>query len=201
MSKDSKSVENKSKSPKHEGDHEKNALFAIYQDLLNKYPLLINTTQGVLTQGLSVITSQYLDHINKEKSDLSFLESINWTEVITMSTISAVYITPILMIFYSYLNKSKANNVTKLIIDQIIFSPIFTFGIILLRVLILNPSLTFYNMFHHTATVAPKAVRTSWLFWIPLRYFTIKYIPPAYQLLFGNVCAYIWNIILQTILN
>jgi hypothetical protein len=118
-----------------------------------------------------------------------------------MAIISVTYITPVLLLFYKYLEKVKVGgNLGKLFVDQFIFSPIFTSTIIFFRLLLLKPSSP-WILLEDTIKIAPTAVKSAWLFWIPARFFTINFVPPMYQLIFGNIFSYAWNIIFSLLLK
>ena len=104
-------------------DVKKQSLYAIYNDLLVTYPLLVNGTQSSIITGLGVITSQIIIGVKQ----------YDYIEIKIMMFINFIFITPILLIFYKQLSKLSINNMFKLIIDQFVFSPLFTFCILSLR--------------------------------------------------------------------
>jgi Mpv17 / PMP22 family len=126
---------------------------------------------------------------------------VNWREAIIMTMISAAYTTPMLLIFYHFLNKVKSNSLVKLFIDQFIFSPIFTCSIIALRFFLLDSNLTITDVVNLTIKIAPSAMTYCWLFWIPQRYFTLNYVPGMYQVMFGSICGFVWNIIFSMVVG
>ena len=161
-----------------------------YQTLMIKYPFFVNATQSAIISSSSVIVSQLLAGNSK----------IDWSEVRTVALIGSFWITPVLLVFYSKLHRLQLGVLGKLALDQLIFSPIFTLTIISLRLVVLGrvPYNDFTSVLGQTV---PKAVLSSWTFWIPARGFTLLIVPVHLHLLAGNVFSFIWNIILSMLLN
>ena len=197
-------VETRSKRQSKGGDNDekkdksdkKDSLFAKNQSLLDEYPVLINTIQGTILTALSVVTSHIVKGLTKGSPIY-----IDTREVIVMSVIQALWITPVLMWFYSkIINPMPGSNMRKLIIDQIAFSPPFTATIIGLRMFLMGK--TPIDTIPAALYVAfPSAVGSSWLFWLPIRFMTISYIPPIYHLLAGSLFSFVWNVIFSLILG
>lgn len=177
------------------------SLFNNYQNLMIRYPFLMNAIQAGVINGSSVIVSQFLTY--NETLDKEF--HIQWYDVITMSIIAMTLITPILLIFYSQLNKLQIGKMMKLLIDQLIFSPLLTFSIICYRFVLLgyfhNEMQSMNSIFVLAMEITPKAMRSSWLFWIPARFFVLNYVPPMYHLLVGSILSFVWNIVFSMILS
>ena len=161
-----------------------------YQTLMIKYPFFVNATQSAIISSSSVIVSQLLAGNSK----------IDWSEVRTVALIGSFWITPVLLVFYSKLHRLQLGVLGKLALDQLIFSPIFTLTIISLRLVVLGrvPYNDFTSVLGQTV---PKAVLSSWTFWVPARGFTLLIVPVHLHLLAGNVFSFIWNIILSMLLN
>ena len=169
-------------------------LFDSYQDLLDKYPLPVNIIQGAILTGLSVATSNIL------KSSKSGLIQIDYNEILVMVVISSFFITPTLLWFYkNILSKVSGSNTRKLIIDQFAFSPPFNAAIIALRFSLLGSQLS--TIPGSVYQVFPKAMMYAWCFWIPVRFLTLRFIPPMYHILSGSVFAYVWNVIFSLVLS
>ena len=171
-----------------DGDVEKKK--SSYQTLLMKYPFYVNSTQSAIISSSSVVVSQLLAGNSK----------IDWSEVRTVAFIGAFWITPVLLIFYSKLHRLPLGVMGKLALDQLIFSPLFTVTIISLRLIVLGrvPYADFTSVLGQTV---PKAVLSSWTFWVPARGFTLLIVPAHLHLLAGNIFSFIWNIILSMLLN
>jgi hypothetical protein len=164
-----------------------------YQTLLVRYPLLMNALQSGFISSCSVITSQFV-------AGKSF-DEINWIEVRTMCVIAMFFITPTLLAFYGVvLEKLHWGVIGKLIVDQLLFSPLFTAAIITLRFVVLG-EVPLREIPGLVIQIVPKAVFSSWTFWIPARAFTLKFVPPHLHLLTGNMMSFVWNIIFSLLLS
>ena len=163
---------------------------ADYKSLMIRYPFLVNAIQSALISSCSVLVSQYL--AQRSETD--------WSEVRTVAFIGAFWITPVLLLFYSKLQKSSLGVIGKLMLDQLLFSPLFTVSIITARLFLLQrvPMYEFPTILLQTV---PTAVLSSWTFWIPARGFTLLVVPAHLHLLMGSIFSFLWNIILSMLLN
>lgn len=166
----------------------KKTFFAIYNDLLIQYPLLINGIQAATIASLGVIASQLIAGVKE----------IDYVEVQIMAIINFIFMTPVLMWFYKLLQTLPYNVYGKLFLDQAIFSPLFTSGIISLRLYLLGSDINEIPLLVYK--IVPSAMISAWLFWIPVRFIMISFIPPVLQLIVGNAFSFIWNIIFAMIL-
>ena len=88
-----------------------------YSKLMKEFPYIMNATQSAIVACLSSMTSSWL---NKEET--------NWADALLWMVLNVVYITPVLLLFYRWLDSKKCwENWQKVAFDQAIFSPIFTF--------------------------------------------------------------------------
>ena len=161
-----------------------------YKTLLIKYPLILNAIQSAAISSCSVLVSQYL----------AGRSQIDWSEVRTVSFIGAFWITPVLLVFYSRLQRLRLGVLGKLAVDQFLFSPIFTTSIITARMILLR-RVEFSDFPKILMQTVPTAVLSAWTFWIPARGFTLLIVPMHLHLLAGSVFSFIWNIILSMLLN
>jgi len=171
-------------------DVKKQSFYAVYNDLIVTYPLLVNGTQSSIITGLGVITSQIIIGVKQ----------YDYIEIKVMMFINFIFITPILLIFYKQLSKLSINNMFKLIIDQFVFSPLFTFCILSLRLYLLGEN-HIYQIPIEVLKVLPSVMLSAWLYWIPARFITLTYIPPMLQLLVNSGFGFIWNIIFAIVLS
>jgi hypothetical protein len=116
-----------------------------------------------------------------------------------MAIITVFYITPVLLWFYSILRNIHKSVIIQLIIDQFIFSPVFTASIIGLRMYLFGVDVN--TIPGKVLEILPSAQMSAWFFWIPQRFISLSYIPIPLQLLFSNLCSFIWNIIFSIILS
>ncbi|RYH16503.1 hypothetical protein EON65_29965 [archaeon] len=163
--------------------------FDKYNQALVRYPFLINAVQSAVIAALGVMVSQQMNGA----------KHYDWTEVRAMVIINFIFMTPILLAFISYLNNLQASNLTKLAIDQLLFSPPFTAGIIGLRLFLLGTDLS--QVPGIVIKVLPKAMVSSMMFWLPTRFLIMSYVPAQLQLLTGSLGGFVWNVIFSMILS
>ena len=189
-------------------------LFQRYQTLLSSYPVTMNIIQNAVITFFSIITSQWVSFNQHNPShpmafNLSHLieKIVDWNEVYCMTFLSISFITPCIIIFYHFLDKyvDAKGIYKKLFIDQFLFAPVFNFFIIFFRMILLvyvtHQPVDMNDSAMKTLAILPLALKSSWGFWIPQRYFTLNYIPDMYQILFGSLCGFVWNVIFVLILS
>jgi hypothetical protein len=111
-----------------------NSFFSRYQTLLIEYPYISNAIQGAIITAGGVMVSNFI-----QKGDVDF------KEVFSMIIVSATLVTPTLLAFYSFLSKLSIGNFGKLLIDQLIFSPIFTGSIVAYKIIISVTKLSYHS--------------------------------------------------------
>ncbi len=170
-------------------DTKKEGFFAGYNHLLARYPLLINGVQAAVIAGLGVLASQVIVG----------LKAFDWAEVRAMMLINFAFNTPILLAFANFNAQMKASALEKLALDQLIFSPVFTVGIISLRLYLLGTNLG--EIPGVVMAILPRAMKSSWMFWLPTRFLIMTYIPLNLQLLASNLGGFVWNIIFAMLIS
>lgn len=200
---------------------ENNSIFGTYLSLLQRHPFLVNSIQSAsllyklvyfvditnalppsstVLQALGIIISQAITSNRKPESLILDYTWINWSEISVMVTLTLVFITPTLLWFYGLLDRAKLGIVATLIVDQFIFSPIFTAAIIAARFYFLDGTKA-EDIWITVAPVLPNAIVSAWFFWIPQRSITLSFFPPELHLPFGTVCSLVWNVIFALILS
>jgi hypothetical protein len=173
----------------------KETLFSKYMNLMDNYPLVMNTIQGTLIAACSVIVSQYI--ICKEKSNFV----VDTWEVNVMSSIQLAFIAPVLFFYCgNILPLVPFGNAGQLIADQFIFSPIFTSAIVALRLYFYDGKIM-NEIPDVLVKIMPSTMSYCWLFWIPVRLYAIVYIPLKYHLLYAAIMSFFWNIIFSLVLS
>lgn len=174
-------------------DRKKDSLFAKYNDLLTRYPFFVNAIQSGIITAIGVLVSQWVG----AKDGV-----VQWDlrEVSTMVFINVVWITPVLLRFFEFLNKLPRGAIDKLVIDQAIFSPPFTASIIALRYLLFDHG-QLSDVPNFLIKVLPGVQITAWMFWIPTRFLIINYVPASLALLVNNLAALVWNVIFAMMLK
>jgi hypothetical protein len=132
----------------------------------------------------------------------------NWGEVVTMAIVTLTLITPVLMQWFGYLNKSGMPLVPQLLVDQLVFSPILTSTILIWRSVVSNlittqsfDLATVSSLPAEVIPIIPGIMIKSWCFWIPIRLLILKFIPPMHHVVLGSLFSFLWNIILALALK
>lgn len=118
----------------------KDGSFSTYQTLMIDYPILMNIIQSVIISTCSVLVSQYI----------AGNSIIDWGEIYTVQIVAACWITPVLLVFYKQLQKMSFGVIGKLLIDQALFSPIFTASIVTIRLLNFSQMFLYFSSFSIT---------------------------------------------------
>jgi len=163
-----------------------------YAALLEAYPWTILTLQTVLTQVLAkFVVSISITH-----------KPVPAKEYICCILVGSLYINPVLLTFFGFLRRSGLPTYATIAIDQLCFSPCFTFGIIMIsRVLLLMLQSDFNAMAGLWAEVPEIVAKTlavcplAWCFWIPQRALSTSFVPPIYSLPVNQLCSFVWTCI------
>ena len=175
-----------SKYNKSKKKHPVEIAFNRYQDLMILHPIAMNTTQSAVITFFSVILSQWI----------AGMEETNWREVVVAAFVSGCWITPILLVWFNNVAKMSMGTLPKLILDQGIFSPVFTATIVCWRTLLMG------NVpISELPILIPQTIMTSWKFWIPARAVTMIFVPAHLRLISTSVLSFVWNIILAILLR
>jgi hypothetical protein len=86
--------------------------------------------------------------------------TVNWHEVLIGASVAAIWITPVLLIWFDICSKMPFNSMTKLVLDQLCFSPFFTASIVSLRTL-LSGKVPYAELPAHLLVLVPKAGKQS----------------------------------------
>jgi hypothetical protein len=165
------------------------ALGAKYGEYMNTHPFMANGVQGAVLAGMAVLVSQIIT-----KSPM-----FDYRESLIMMIITFLYSTPILLWWNSRLTRTHLKMLPQLIVDQALFSPVFTAGIVAVREALLGTSLSrIPGIVWH---IVPKAMISSWMFWVPAKAAIMMFVPPMYQLLAGNALSFVWTILFAMILK
>jgi len=175
----------------------------LYSALVARYPAFIVTLQTVIIQLAAKAASLWLS--NKAYS--------TWTasDFFVGACTGALYINPILSVWFGFTNQRDLSPISKLALDQLVFSPFFTFGIILFSGLVtgiieggevfmpggaLNISYSSLSpppMVSTAVSLLIKIVPMAWVYWVPMRAVLNRYAPPAHQMLFNSIASFFWT--------
>ena len=113
-----------------------------------------------------------------------------------------------LLNFFAFLRRTKLPAYATIAIDQLCFSPCFTFGIIMLnRVLLLMLQRDLNAMYGLWAEVPGVLATTlsvcpmAWCYWMPQRALSSLFVPPIYSLPVNQLCSFVWTCIFNFILT
>tara|TARA_A100001035_G_scaffold129149_1_gene101574 strand:- start:430 stop:1017 length:588 start_codon:yes stop_codon:yes gene_type:complete len=187
------------KAAREEQEAKESGLMGLYSAWMEANPFLSNQLQAALITAAAVYTSNLI------------AGSDNMVEIMVMTTVSLTFITPILLQYYGALNKIGLSLVPMLILDQGVFSPIFTFGILMWRGIVsevierktIDAGLlvSASSMPAEIISILPGIMTKSWMFWIPIRLMILKFVPLQYHLVLGSAFSFAWQIILALALK
>jgi hypothetical protein len=162
-----------------------------YQSLLMRYPLIINAIQSCVLAAIGVIVSQLL----------TAGEVFDELEIHVMMILNVLFLTPVLYVFYTKVLSAVDHFglLVTLLVDQLLFSPLFTASIMILRLWMRGSDKT--SIVSEVLGLLPNTMLSSWCFWIPARFIILKFVPIPLQMLVGNVFALMWNVIFAMIVN
>jgi len=165
-----------------------------YTSLLGRYPLVVLTLQTAVVQVASRLTVGLIDGSTR----------LSLIDLLVTLMVGCVYINPMLMIFFGFIQTDRLSPLFKVLLDQVIFSPCFTFGLILFGDLlrcILEGGCKVESIL---TKIAPKVMQSTagvipiaWLFWVPQRAFSQRFVPPIYQLPFNQFSSFWWTVLFQ----
>lgn len=162
-----------------------------YFRLLKSHPVLVNTTQSILIAWLASITTNLV----LTNQGLPSVE-----DYVIQAVVQGLYITPSVGAFMGWIQQQKVSAVFKVALDQFVFSPFFTFGIVLAFKLLYtlyadlgadvssNWEAIILEVFR--GTVKTQAV--AWLFWLPQRTISTLFVPDLLALPFNTLCSFFW---------
>ena len=180
---------------------EKKVMFS-YNTLMTRYPMLMNEAQSGIISASAVACSNIIS-----------AEEVDHWEISVMVIVTLTFITPIITSYYSRLGKMNLPLLQSIVLDQLIFSPVFTTGIIMYRAIVLDvlsgsilPSglLDVGDIGRRAGQVIPiipSIMMKSWGYWIPIRLLILKFVPPMYHVVIGSACSFVWQIIMAMALK
>ena len=94
------------------------------------------------------------------------------------------------------MEKLQVSTLSKLIVDQLLFSPLFTVLIVAYKIILMSSmKISMNELLDKLVVIVPSACKASWMFWIPQRYFTLTFIPTHFHVIFGSLCSFFWQIL------
>ena len=182
-----------------EEDAKKAGLIASYSAWMQANPFVGNQVVAGLICASAVHTSNVISGVD------------NMKEIMVMVTVSLTFITPILLPYYGWLGQRGLSLVPMLILDQGLFSPAFTFCILIWRGIVndlierktvdANLLATAASLPAEVMAILPGIMTKSWMFWVPIRLLILKFVPVHFHLVLGSVFSFVWQIILALALK
>mmetsp|Transcript_19848 Transcript_19848/g.51992 ORF Transcript_19848/g.51992 Transcript_19848/m.51992 type:complete len:210 (-) Transcript_19848:174-803(-) len=169
------------------GSGKKGGLMAQYNTLMARYPLAMNMTQAGVLGGLANATEQLLK--GKAVGELDFVPIMHFM------IIPAFVMTPLNTQWFGYLFSLGLGKVPQLLVDSVfssvVFNAVFSAALFTLQG---NPAgiVEFVQgeFFWWGLVIGSNKC------WFPAKIAMIWVIPPMYHLLFCNVVAFVWTIIM-----
>nr|ACO12458.1 Mpv17 [Lepeophtheirus salmonis] len=168
----------------------------IYHQILNKYPLRTQMVQTGLIMGLGDLVSQRVIH---EKSDIDPIS------VIRFSGIGTFFVGPSVRLWYLFMERvigsavNKKTTFIKVGMDQLLFAPTFTAGIMI----VINPlqAKSFDEIKKELRSKYTDVMLNGWKIWPMAQVVNFYFIPFLYRPLFVNIVALFWNTYLAWKIN
>ena len=183
-----------------------------YGGLLEKHPYLTKAiSSGIVGGSGDVLVQKY-----QQRSDAS--KKFDWRRLFVFSTVAALYIAPVIHVWFGYLNTlpypSGMSNLAKagimILLDQ-------TFGAVFVTV----GFFYFFEMVQHVFPPYPTdrtknflqagydsnvsnlwdTLVANWYCWPLINFVNFLVVPIQYRVLFSNFAAVFWNMLLSSIAN
>lgn len=135
--------------------------------------------------------NQRLDLLNKNNT--MQLESYNWAQLKRYAIYGCFIAGPLLHGWYKWLDmfykgKTMKTILTKLLIDQFVFTPpLITLFFISMSLLENKP-----NVFDECKAKFFQTFKTSCIYWLPVQFFNFLLIPPVLRVSFVSIAAFCW---------
>jgi len=187
-------------------------MFQWYNSCLNKYPYVTNAITGFTLAVVGDITCQFYEHkylshksnknIDNKNSTIysnRFDMFVNYNRSLEMGAIRAVVIVPFIMFWYPFLTKinpgkSLSNVVGRVIIDQLIGSPI------VISLVFMSNGCIHGNIFESIDKIKTQGLivwYTGLRYWPVVHCFNFGLVPLQHQALFAHFASIYWNAILS----
>ncbi|WVZ54634.1 hypothetical protein U9M48_005401 [Paspalum notatum var. saurae] len=163
---------------------------AWYLVSLDKNPIATKAvTSAVLTLAGDLICQLVIDRVSE----------LDLRRTFVFTFLGLALVGPTLHVWYLYLSKlvtisGASGAIARLILDQIIFSPIFI-GVFMSLLVTLEgkPSLVVPKLKQEWLS----SVVANWQLWIPFQFLNFYFVPQKFQVLAANFVALAWNVILS----
>ena len=160
-----------------------------YDDLLRRYPRLVNCAQASLISGSADVFKQIVLY-DRSLNDLDFLAMFR------LMIFMFFFVTPMNMTIYHVYDRLKLSAGTKLVLDQAFLCWITNpLQMSVMHVLVGRPIALLYDRIFSQELV--NIVKASWLVWIPAKFLMFAAVPRKYTILFQSIVSFMWQIYLS----
>ena len=176
----------------------------MYSNLLIKYPVRTKAvTSGLISASADIICQKYFSENNKE---------FDYKRFGKFTFLGFAFIGPVLHYWYGFLevlpfpsviaSSNVLKTVSRLVLDQCIFTPIFLANI-MSSVIAMDQVTNSNPINNNTSLVALiktklsndylNTLQMNYFLWVPAMFMNFAFIPPMYQTLFSNCVGLVWN--------
>ena len=160
-----------------------------YDDLLRRYPRLVNCAQASLISGSADVFKQIVLY-DRSLNDLDFLAMFR------LMIFMFFFVTPMNMTIYHVYDRLKLSAGTKLVLDQAFLCWITNpLQMSVMHVLVGRPIALLHDRIFSQELV--NIVKASWLVWIPAKFLMFAAVPRKYTILFQSIVSFMWQIYLS----
>jgi len=161
----------------------------VYDDLLKRYPRLVNCAQASL---ISFSADAFKQVFLYDKT----LNELDFVAMFRLMIFMFFFVTPMNMTIYHVYDRLKLTALTKLILDQAFMCWITNpLQMSVMHVLIGRPIGLLYDRIFSQELV--KIVKASWIVWIPAKFLMFAAVPRKYTILFQSIISFMWQIYLS----
>lgn len=169
-------------------------LLAMYSRSLVRYPI---RTKAFSTLVLAVIGDYCAQRIAQRESDTF---SLDRRRSISIGIWAFTFMGPVLHFWYATLDRMFVGRyavVYKLLCDQLMFAPFFNSSFLAGTGALEGKPLN--EVAHAVTSKFWASMKANWMLWPAAQFVNFSFVPSAYQVLYVNGIALIWNIILTYI--
>mmetsp|Transcript_41582 Transcript_41582/g.114577 ORF Transcript_41582/g.114577 Transcript_41582/m.114577 type:complete len:186 (-) Transcript_41582:299-856(-) len=165
------------------------ALWTIYLTMLQRFPMPARCVTTMLMAGLGDIISQLMS---------VSVSSLDAERLLRFSLLNLVLTGPVISTWFSTLNAllpvpGFRGALVRLVPDQLVFAPLFNY-VFLAALFCLSSG----GLVGPSVDAWWAAMKANWTFWPLANLLNFWLVPPAFQMLFGNVSAIVWNVVLSS---
>lgn len=175
-----------------------------YSFQIENRPLVTKVITAGCLVGTANFASQILSHFYHKGIPVP---PMNWYQTFEFCLMGLLLHAPVTHYYYLLLDgvfpptPSPWTIVTiiKLLIDQLIFAPIFLAAVFIFLDVMDGKSIKVIR--HHFASDWFSTLVDNWKLWVPASFFNLSFCPPCYRVLFSNIIFFVWSIVLSFLIH